>query len=112
VDYANYLRLLYTRFVETGAKISQVKWKSACVVMELPRGSLEMVYPQFLLRSSIQNDILHHRYDSAFRKGLLHRIDVNDLLIRSLSTHPENLACFLAKLSKKQHIENFVLGLK
>ncbi|RPA81833.1 hypothetical protein BJ508DRAFT_414545 [Ascobolus immersus RN42] len=105
-------QLLYSRFIERGAVINHIRWKLACVVMELPRGSLEMVYPQFLLRSSVQSDIEHKRYSVAFKRSLLHRVDMTDLLIRSLIAHPDYLTSFLASLSKKQYIESFVLGLK
>ena len=67
------------RNIERGAKLVSVMPTSFAVVLQLPRGNLETVYPRALVLASIRRDVEKQSYRTAFLTCRSQRVDMNIL---------------------------------
>jgi elongator complex protein 1 len=110
---ANFPRLIYERYTEPGAIIKQIVNKLAAVLLEMPRGSIELVYPRFMLERSLKSLIQQHNYTDAFRLSRLHKVDLGPIVeqhLRNTNLSTE-LRLLLAQLQRKDLVEQFLLQL-
>lgn len=82
------------------------------VVLQMPRGNLETIYPRALVLAAIRRSIEAERYDEAFLTCRNQRVDMNIL-------HDHDPGLFLGKIEKIitqirriEHIDLFLSQLR
>lgn len=68
------------RAVESGARLVAVPSSSPMVVLQMPRGNLEGIYPRSLVLAMVLSMLEEDRYSDAFTVVCRHRIDLNILV--------------------------------
>jgi elongator complex protein 1 len=81
------------RSVERGARIVTIMPTKYSVVLQMPRGNLETVYPRALVLAAIRRSIEDDQYGEAFLACRNQRVDMNIL-------HDHNPGRFLANVEK------------
>ena len=81
------------RSIERGAKLVTLMPTVYSVVLQMPRGNLETVYPRALVLAAIRRFIEAERYDEAFMACRNQRVDMNIL-------HDHDPERFLASAEK------------
>jgi hypothetical protein len=67
--------LLNHRLVERGAKILAIS--EGRVVLQLPRGNLEGIYPKVIMINQVQKKVAVKQYNAAFEIIRTHKLDFN-----------------------------------
>lgn len=85
--------------------------KSA-VVLQMPRGNLETVYPRALVLEGIRNGIRRGDYKSAFLTCRDHRVDMNILYDYKPTQFTESIESFVKQLRKTEYVDLFISQLR
>lgn len=100
------------RNIERGAKLITVVPASYSVVLQMPRGNLETVYPRVLVLSGIRRHILNRDYKAAFLACQTHQVDPNILYDYQPELFMNHISLFLSQLKKVSRIDEFLSKLK
>ncbi|ORY54599.1 IKI3 family-domain-containing protein [Leucosporidium creatinivorum] len=100
------------RAVERGSKIVTVVPSSTTLVLQMPRGNLEVICPRPLVLRIVRQDLDQKRYRAAFLACRRHRIDLNILYDHDPASFKANLADFVAQVKEVDHLNLFLSGLK
>lgn len=68
------------RAVESGARLVAVPFNCPTVVLQMPRGNLEGIYPRSLVLDMVLSMLEKDRYSDAFAIACRHRVDLNILV--------------------------------
>ncbi|KAL5440412.1 hypothetical protein PMIN06_009675 [Paraphaeosphaeria minitans] len=100
------------RSIERGAKLVTVMPTTYSVVLQMPRGNLETVYPRALVLAAIRRFIEAEKYDEAFMACRNQRVDMNILH----DHHPERFLASVEKIvtqiSRVDHIDLLLAQLR
>lgn len=100
------------RSIERGAKLVTVIPSIFALIMQMPRGNLETVYPRALVLAGIRNNINKKKYKKAFLACRNHRVDMNILHDHSPQIFMEDVALFVDQVKKVEHIDLFLSQLR
>lgn len=100
------------RSIERGAKLVTVMPSIFALVMQMPRGNLETIYPRALVLAGIRNNINDKKYKKAFLACRNHRVDMNILHDHTPRRFMEDVALFVDQVKKVEHIDLFLSQLR
>ena len=82
------------------------------LVLQMPRGNLETIYPRALVLAGIRDSINKMKYRKAFLACRTQRVDMNILHDHAPQQFLENVGLFIDQIKKVDHIDLFLSGLK
>ena len=85
---------------------------SFALVMQMPRGNLETIYPRALVLVGIRTNINEKKYRKAFFACRNHRVDMNILHDHDPQQFISNVPLFLDQVQKVEHIDLFLSQLR
>lgn len=93
------------RSVERGAKIVTVMPTTFSVVLQMPRGNLETIYPRALVLAAIRRCIEGDQYADAFLACRNQRVDMNILHDHDPERFMTNAAKIIDQIKKVEHLD-------
>lgn len=100
------------RRVERGSRIVTAVNSLMALVLQMPRGNLETIYPRPLVLEVVRRDLDGRRYGAAFRNCRTHRMDVNILYDHNPDEFMANIGLFIRQVQNVDHINLFLSGLR
>ncbi|GAA5975319.1 hypothetical protein JCM5350_006430 [Sporobolomyces pararoseus] len=100
------------RAVERGSRIVTVAPSSTSLVLQMPRGNLEIICPRPLVLRVVRDFLDSRRFRSAFLLCRKHRIDLNLLYDHNPSFFTAHLSEFIDQVKEVDHLNLFLSGLK
>ena len=100
------------RSIERGAKLITVIPSTSALVLQMPRGNLETIYPRALVLPLIRACIDEGKYKKAFLACRNHRVDMNILHDHAPQKFLGNVDKFIDQLRKVEHIDLFLSQLR
>ncbi|KAL0263264.1 putative elongator complex protein 1 [Diplodia seriata] len=100
------------RSVERGARLVSVMPTSYSVVLQMPRGNLETIFPRALVVAGIRKSIAEKKYKRAFMACRNQRVDMNILHDHMPDQFMTNIQLFLDQLKKFTHVDLFLSQLR
>ncbi|KAF2677310.1 elongator complex protein 1 [Lentithecium fluviatile CBS 122367] len=93
------------RSIERGSKLVTVMPTTYSVVLQMPRGNLETIYPRALVLAAIRRSIETERYEDAFLTCRNQRVDMNILHDHDPDHFLANISKVVAQINKVDHID-------
>lgn len=100
------------RSIERGAKIVTVMPSIFALVLQMPRGNLETIYPRALVLAGVRDSIKGKKYRKAFTACRSQRVDMNILYDHHPRQFLECVGLFIDQVNKPEHIDLFLSSLK
>jgi elongator complex protein 1 len=100
------------RSIERGAKLVAVMPTAFSLVLQMPRGNLETIYPRALVLAGIRRSISAKDYKTAFFACRGQRVDMNILHDYAPQQFMANVLLFCKQLKKAEHIDLFLSQLR
>lgn len=100
------------RAVERGSQIVTVIPSIYAVILQMPRGNLETVYPRILVLAGVRKHIADSNYKEAFMACRTHQVDLNILYDYNPVSWSTNIEKFVDQLKKPGRIDEFIQKLK
>jgi elongator complex protein 1 len=100
------------RSIERGAKLVAVMPTTFSLVLQMPRGNLETIYPRALVLAGIRRSISAKDYKTAFFACRGQRVDMNILHDYAPQQFMSNVLLFCKQLKKAEHIDQFLSQLR
>ncbi|WOO84954.1 Elongator complex protein 1 [Vanrija pseudolonga] len=97
-----------TRRVERGSLAVVACPSSMSLVLQMPRGNLETIYPRPLVLAVVRQDILSGAYRSAFLTCRKHRLDLNILYDLAPAKFAASIEDFAAQIPEVDYLNLFV----
>ena len=102
----------YCRSIERGAVIVTAIPRAQCLVLQMPRGNLETIYPRAFVLSSIRRFILSGNYMAAFSMCRKHKVDFNILFDYAPEKFMKNIHSFVEQVRSFDNIDLFLTNLR
>lgn len=99
------------RSIERGAKLVTAMPTTMSVVLQMPRGNLETIYPRAMVLAGIRSLIDEKEYGKAFAHCRTQRVDMNILYDHKPDQFLSNVGLFLDQLGDVAHIDLFLASL-
>ena len=96
------------RSIERGAKIVTVLPSSYSLVLQMPRGNLETIYPRALVLAGVRQSINNRDYKKAFLTCRTHRVDMNILYDYAPEQFMRDVELFIKQVKKVEYIDLFL----
>lgn len=100
------------RAVERGSIIVTAIPSTYAVVLQMPRGNLETIYPRIMVLSGIRSHIHNREYKKAFLACQIHQVDLNILYDYDAKLFLTNVPLFIDQLKKPSRVDEFIQKLK
>ncbi|OCK81787.1 elongator complex protein 1 [Lepidopterella palustris CBS 459.81] len=100
------------RTIERGARLVIGMPTAYSVVLQMPRGNLETIYPRALVLASIRRSIEMKDYKRAFLTCRSQRVDMNILHDHAPEQFMANVHLFVKQIKKVEHIDLFLSQLR
>ena len=100
------------RIIERGAKLVTVIPSTYAVVLQMPRGNLETIYPRALVLAGIRQHIDELDYRSAYLACRTHQVDMNILHDYNPDLFMARITLFIEQVKKVSRIDDFLSKLK
>jgi elongator complex protein 1 len=100
------------RAIERGARLVTVMPTAYSVVLQMPRGNLETIYPRALVLAGIRKSIEEKKYKKAFVACRNQRVDMNILHDHAPEQFMANVGLFVDQLKKVEYIDLFLSQLR
>lgn len=100
------------RNIERGAKLVAVTPSTYSLVLQMPRGNLEKIYPRALVLAGIRRYIGAKEYKQAFLASRSHKADMNILCDFAPTQFLESVPNIIRQLKKPEHIDLFLSQLR
>ncbi|KAL8822745.1 MAG: hypothetical protein Q9191_006525 [Dirinaria sp. TL-2023a] len=100
------------RSIERGARLVTVIPSTFALILQMPRGNLETIYPRALVLAGIRNNLDGKRYKRAFLACRNHRVDMNILHDYNPETFIADVDLFVDQVKKVEHIDLFLSQLR
>lgn len=100
------------RSIERGAKLVTVMPSIFALVLQMPRGNLETIYPRALVLAGIRHSINDRQYKKAFLACRSHRVDMNILHDHDPLAFLANIGIFIDQLEKVEYLDLFLSQLR
>jgi len=82
------------------------------VVLQMPRGNLETIYPRALVIAAIRRSIDHEQYIDAFLACRSQRVDMNILHDHDPERFLANVELIISQLKRIEHIDLLISQLR
>lgn len=100
------------RSIERGARIVTVIPSAYSVVLQMPRGNLETIYPRALVLAGIRRSIAASDWREAFMACRNQRVDMNILHDHDSEHFFASIPAFIQQVKKAEHIDLFLSSLR
>ncbi|KAG0652209.1 iki3 [Hyphodiscus hymeniophilus] len=100
------------RSIERGARLVTAMPTSASLVLQMPRGNLETIYPRAMVVAGIRALIEQKNYKKAFSNCRTQRVDMNILYDHAPDQLLSNVALFIDQVKKITYIDLFLSSLR
>ncbi|KAL5382220.1 hypothetical protein DPSP01_006620 [Paraphaeosphaeria sporulosa] len=100
------------RSIERGAKLVTVMPTTYSVVLQMPRGNLETVYPRALVLAAIRRFIEAEKYDEAFLACRNQRVDMNILHDHDPERFLTSVEKIVTQINRVDHIDLLLAQLR
>jgi len=100
------------RSIERGARLVTAMPTSFAVVLQMPRGNLETIYPRALVLAGIRKSIAALDYKAAFFACRNQRVDMNIIYDHDPQGFIAHIADFIKQVKKVEHIDLFLSQLR
>ena len=100
------------RAVERGAKLINIIPSVSALILQMPRGNLETIYPRALVLPVIRRSIQTDKYKKAFLACRNHRVDMNIIHDHAPKKFLEDVGVFIEQVKKVENIDLFLSQLK
>lgn len=100
------------RSIERGARIVSVIPSIFAVVLQMPRGNLETIYPRALVLAGIRKSVDGRKYKKALMACRAHRVDMNILHDHAPDQFLASIESFIEQVHKIEHIDLFLSQLR
>lgn len=100
------------RSIERGARLVTVMPTAFSVVLQMPRGNLETIYPRALVVAEIRRSIAAKDYKSAFLACRAQKVDMNIIHDHAPKQFLSNIDLFMKQVNKVEHIDLFLSQLR
>jgi elongator complex protein 1 len=100
------------RTIERGAKLVTVVPSTYAVVLQMPRGNLETIYPRALVLAGIRQHIDERSYREAYLACRTHQVDMNILHDYKPEAFMANIPLFIEQVKKVSRIDDFLSKLR
>ena len=100
------------RTIERGAKIVTVIPSNYAVILQMPRGNLETVFPRVLVVAGIRQHLDQKDYKSAYMACCAHQVDMNIMHLHNPESFIIDIPRFVAQVKKVTRLDNFLSKLK
>ncbi|CDS00057.1 hypothetical protein [Sporisorium scitamineum] len=100
------------RRVERGSRIVTAVPSAMSLILQMPRGNLETIYPRPLVLEVVRRNIDAKRYGAAFRICRTHRMDVNIIYDHDPEAFMSNVAAFVKQVADVDYLNLFLSGLR
>ncbi|EGD79896.1 hypothetical protein PTSG_10180 [Salpingoeca rosetta] len=101
-----------TRAVERGSRLVCVPRHDIKVVLQMPRGNLEVICPRPLILSRAKTLLNKHAYADVFFMLRKHRLSLNLLYDHNPGDFEAHVVAFVRALHSSQHLNLFVMELR
>lgn len=98
--------------MERGAKLVAVMPSTFALVMQMPRGNIETIYPRALVLAGIRQSIIEKKYYEAFVACRSHRVDMNIIHDHIPSVFLDDIGLFMDQVKKVEYIDLFLSQLR
>jgi elongator complex protein 1 len=98
--------LALSRRVERGSRIVAAVPSSMSLVLQMPRGNLETIYPRPLVLAVVRRNVAEAQYAQAFLVCRTHRVDLN--VLAQDERFVSHLDEFVAQIGEAEHINLFL----
>ncbi|KAK5138320.1 hypothetical protein LTR08_003381 [Meristemomyces frigidus] len=99
------------RNIERGARIITVIPSTHALVLQMPRGNLETIYPRALVLAGIRRSLAARQYGKAFMTCRTHRVDMNILCDYAPEQFLGDVEVFLKQVGKVEWVDLFLSSL-
>lgn len=96
------------RSIERGAVLITVIPSTYAVVLQMPRGNLETIFPRVLVVAGIRGHLLAKDYRKAFLACQSHQVDLNILHDYRPDIFMENVELFVDQMKKPSRVDEFL----
>lgn len=100
------------RSIERGAKLVTAMPTTLSVVLQMPRGNLETVYPRAMVLAGVRQLIDEKEYGKAFAHCRTQRVDMNILYDHNPDQFISSIGLFLDQLKDVAHVDLFLASLR
>ena len=100
------------RCIERGAKIVTVVPSIYAVILQMPRGNLEAIFPRALVLAGIRQDVDAKDYRSAYLACRTHQVDMNIINEHNPESFITDVPLFIDQVKKVARIDDFLSKLK
>lgn len=100
------------RSIERGAKLVTVMPTNMNLVLQMPRGNLETIYPRAMVLAGIRQLIEERNYGRAFAYCRTQRVDLNILCDHRPQQFLSDMGLFLDQLDDVSYVDLFLSSLK
>ena len=100
------------RSIERGARLVTAMPSIFAVVLQMPRGNLETIYPRALVLAGVRDSINKRKYKRAFLACRNQRVDMNILHDHAPQQFISNVNMFIDQVQKVGHIDLFLSQLR
>ncbi|KAJ3023810.1 hypothetical protein HKX48_000944 [Thoreauomyces humboldtii] len=102
----------HVRRIERGAKIVLAVPGPAALVLQMPRGNLETVYPRALILAGVRRALSANDYKTAFIICRKHRIDLNILVDHDPKAFAANTRAVVEQIAEPDHLNLLISALR
>lgn len=100
------------RSIERGGKLVTIMPTAYSVVLQMPRGNLETIFPRALVLEGIRRSIDTKDYRTSFMACRNQRVDMNILHDHDPSQFLANVSMFIYQLKDPGHLDLFLSQLR
>ncbi|PQE09763.1 iki3 family protein [Rutstroemia sp. NJR-2017a WRK4] len=100
------------RSIERGARLVTAMPTSLSLILQMPRGNLETIYPRAMVLAGIRKLIEEKNYRKAFTHCRTQRVDMNILYDHAPEQFLSNVALFIDQVKKITYIDLFLSSLR
>ncbi len=100
------------RSIERGARLVTAMPTSLSLVLQMPRGNLETIWPRAMVLAGIRKLIEEKDYKTAFSHCRTQRVDMNILYDHRPEQFMANIPLFIDQVKKVSYIDLFLSSLR
>lgn len=100
------------RSIERGARLITAIPTSLCLVLQMPRGNLETIWPRAMVLDGVRKLINEKNYRKAFSVCRSKRVDMNILYDHSPEQFMSYTELFIDQVKEVAHIDLFLSSLR
>ncbi|KAK6212638.1 putative elongator complex protein 1 [Pestalotiopsis sp. IQ-011] len=100
------------RSIERGARLVTAMPTNMSLVLQMPRGNLETIYPRAMVVAGIRQLVDEKNYGRAFAYARTQRVDMNILYDHNPQQFLENVSLFLQQLDDISYVDLFLSALR